>query len=294
MRLRHERIRADGLDLHVACAGSGPPVLLLHGFPEHWRCWQHQIEPLARAGFSVFAPDLRGYNLSDRPLTRDAYHLRHLVADVAALVRATGHPRAHIVGHDWGGVIAWAFAGAHPELLDKLVILNAPHMEIYLRKVWRPPQLFRSWYVLFFQIPGLPEWLLSAGGCRAIREMFRQTTYRDRALSAADIDACIDALSQPGALTAALNYYRANIRSRSGLRLARSARVAAETLVIWGEQDRALDVGLLDGLARIAPRARVYRIPDAGHWVQNEAPEEVNLALVGFLTGESPVGISVA
>src|SRR5207244_2516240 len=130
---------------------------LLHGFPENWRCWRHQFEPLAQAGLSVLAPDLRGYNLSDRPSPRAAYDLRRLVADVAALVRATGHTRAHIVGHDWGGVIAWAFAGAHPELLDRLVILNAPHMDIYLRKVWRPPQVFRSWYVLFFQIPRLPE-----------------------------------------------------------------------------------------------------------------------------------------
>lgn len=126
IEIRHERVQGHGVELHVARAGAGPPVILLHGFPENWRSWHRQIGPLAVAGFSVWAPDMRGFNLSERPAGREAYLLRHLVADVAALVRATGHPRAHVVGHDWGGIVAWTFAGAHPELLDKLVILNAP------------------------------------------------------------------------------------------------------------------------------------------------------------------------
>ena len=271
------------MQLHVAVAGEGPPVVLLHGFPENWRSWRRQFAPLVEAGFSVWAPDLRGYNLSDRPAALEAYHLRHLVADVAALVRATGRPRAHIGGHDWGGVIAWTFASQHPELVDKLVIFNAPHPDIYLQKVRRPPQMFRSWYVLFFLVPRVPEWTLSAGHFRAVRDMFARYPARREAFSTEDIDQYVRALSQPGALTAGLNYYRANLRS-DALGMGRAARTGAETLVIWGELDPALGIGLLDGLDAVAPRVRVHRIPGVSHWVQNEAPDEVNRVLTEFLT----------
>jgi pimeloyl-ACP methyl ester carboxylesterase len=282
VELRHERIKADGVELHVARGGEGPPVILLHGFPETWHSWHRQIAALADAGFSVLAPDMRGYNLSDRPAPCRAYHLRHLVADVVALVRATGHPRAHIAGHDWGGIVAWTFAGEHPELLDKLVILNAPHPRIYFEKVRRPPQMFRSWYVLFFQLPALPEYALSARNFRAVRDMFKRYPARTGAFSDEDIEQYVEALSRPGALTAGLNYYRANLTS-DAREMACSAVSGAETLVIWGELDPALGVELLEGLDRVAPRVRVHRISDASHWVQNEAPDEVNRVLTEFL-----------
>jgi pimeloyl-ACP methyl ester carboxylesterase len=280
--IRHERIQADGVGLHVALAGEGPPIILLHGFPENWTSWRRQFPALVQAGFSVWAPDLRGYNLSDRPAARDAYHLRHLMDDVAAIVRATGAPRAHIAGHDMGGVIAWAFAGHRPTLVDKLVILNAPHPQIYLRKVRRPPQMFKSWYVLFFQFPRLPELALSARNFSAVRDMFVRMPFRRNAFTESDVDQYIRALSLPGALTAALNYYRANLRSDS-IQLAGSARIAAETLVIWGDHDPALDISLLDDLDRVVPRVQIHRIAESGHWVQNEAPDEVNRVLIDFL-----------
>ena len=281
--IRHERIPGDGVHLHVARAGDGPPVILLHGFPENWRSWKHQIPALAAAGFSVLAPDMRGYNESDRPAERAAYHLRHLVADVAALVRAAGHPRTHIVGHDWGGIVAWTFAGMHPELLAKLVILNAPHLQLYVEKLWAPSrQTLRAWYLLLFRVPGLAEWALAARDYGAVRDMFRRMPKRP-AFSEEEIEAYVAALARPGALTAALDYYRENMTSVDAHQLARSARVAAETLVIWGEQDPALGVELLDGLPRVAPRVRVYRIPHASHWVHNEVPDEVNRELVNFL-----------
>lgn len=282
--VHHERVSGDGVELHVAEAGSGTPVILLHGFPENWTSWRHQIAALAAAGFSAWAPDLRGYNLSDRPSERSAYRLRHLVADVAAMVRATGAQRAHVVGHDWGGIIAWTFAGQYPELVDKLVILNAPHMRIYFKKVRRLPQLLRSWYVLFFQLPFVPEGALAACHFRAVRRMFEKSPARKGAFSKADIGNYIEALAHPGALTAALNYYRANMRGDQ-LGLARSSHIDAPTLVIWGERDPALSIGLLDGLEQVAPRVTVHRIPDAGHWVQNEAPDEVNRVLISFLRG---------
>ena len=262
-------------------------MILLHGFPLGWRSWTHQIPALASAGFSVLAPDLRGYNESDRPAARSAYHLTHLVADVVALVRATGHARAHIVGHDWGGIIAWAFAGAHPELLDRLVIVNAPHVDIYVRHIRRPSrQWLRSWYALLFRIPHLSEWVLSAGDFHALRSAFRHAGQL--ALSDADVNTMIDALARPGALTAALNWYRANA-APDAVRLTRSARTAAPTLVIWGERDPALGVELLEGLDEVAPLVRVHRIARAGHWVQNEAADDVNRVLIDFLLDRAAI-----
>ena len=274
-------VRADGLTLQVQVAGEGPPVILLHGFPENSHSWRHQIAPLARAGFSVWVPDLRGYPPSDLPADMRGCHLRHLIADVAAMVEASGYPKAHVVGHDWGGIIAWAFAGRHPQWLDRLVILNAPHMQIYRDKAWRTTQALRSLYVLLFQLPWLPERLLAAGDYRLVRAMFRYLPAQP-AFDADDIQRYVDCLSRPGALTAALDYYRANLR-HDGIRLAAQVRTDAPVLVIWGERDPALGVQLLDGIERFAPRARVHRIPHASHWVQNEAPEEVNRLLLDFL-----------
>jgi epoxide hydrolase 4 len=280
--VQHRRVRGDGIDLHVAVAGSGVPVVMLHGFPEHWRSWRKQLGPLSRAGYSVWMPDMRGYHWSDRPRARAAYHLRHLVADVVALVRETGCPRAHIVGHDWGGNVAWTFARCHPELVDRLVICNAPHMRIYVEKVRQPSQLIKSWYVLFFQLPRLPELVLAARDFRIVRGMFTRWPARRGAFTTEDVDANVRALSTPGALRAAIEYYRANFRS-DAVALARSGTIQPDTLVLWGERDPALTVGLLEGLDRVAPRVHVTRLRDAGHWIQNEAPVEVNGALIEFL-----------
>ena len=202
------RIAGDGVDLHVVTAGIGPPVILLHGFPENWRSWRRQYPSwspqVSRYGFQTYAVII-GPGI---PTEQAAYRLDHLVADVADLVTATGHPRAHIVGHDWGGIIAWSFAQRCPELVDKLAILNAPHMKIYLQKVKYPRQMLKSWYMLFFLLPRLPELALAANNFRAIRRMFRLGPLNKKAFSNQDIEEYVEALSQPGALTAALNYYR--------------------------------------------------------------------------------------
>lgn len=280
--IRHERIRGDGLDLDVAVAGDGPPVILLHGFPENGHSWHRQIEPLVAAGFSAWVPNLRGYPPSAMSSARSAYHLRHLANDVAAIVVATGSSRAHVVGHDWGGIVAWTFAGLHPALLDRLVIMNAPHMQIYSEKVWRTSQLFRSMYVGFFQLPFFPELALSAGNYHAIRTMFSHFPAQKNAFNDGDIACYIACLSHPGALKAALDYYRENMMT-DGMALARSAYTDAETLVIWGMKDPALGSFLLEGMERFAPRLQIHRINDASHWVQNEAPLEVNRVLLQFL-----------
>jgi epoxide hydrolase 4 len=279
--IAHRRVQGDGVNLHVAHAGDGPCVILLHGFPEDWRTWKHQIPALVSAGFAVFAPDLRGYNESDKPQHRGAYHMKHLVEDVAAVVRDTGRERAHIVGHDWGGILAWTFAGTHPELVDKLVILNAPHPELYRRALRRrSAQWLKTWYTVLFRIPRLSEWLLSARDFRLVRDLFRRRPALP-AFGETDAQDYIDALSRPGALTSALRWYRDN--ASSDVQLSSSARTAAPTLVIGGERDTALGVELLEGLDRVAPDLRIHRIARASHWVQNEAPDEVNRVLIDFL-----------
>jgi pimeloyl-ACP methyl ester carboxylesterase len=282
MSARILRVHAAGLDLHVEVDGDGPPVILLHGFPENGHSWRRQIGPLVEAGFSAWTPNLRGYPPSAVPAHRSAFHLRHLAADVAAIVQASGHACAHVVGHDWGGILAWTFAGLYPMLLDRLVIMNAPHMAIYSSQVWRSSQLLRSLYVLLFQLPALPEAVLAAHDYRIVRQMLARMPLQKTAFASADIQRYIDTLSQPGALKAALDYYRENMRS-DGMRLAASVRTNARTLVLWGERDPALGVFLLDGLNRYAPRARIHRIANASHWVQNEAPLEVNRTMLRFL-----------
>lgn len=278
MEIRHLTIPGDGVSLRVTVAGEGPPVVLLHGFPEGARSWDRQLEPLAAAGFSVWAPDLRGYGGSDKPAGRAAYRIEHLLRDVAGIIKASGHERAHLVGHDWGGVMAWAFAAEYPELLDRLVILNAPHLAIYRKKLLTTTQAFRSWYVAWFQLPCLPERLISARDFAALRRMFRGTG----AFSAEQIESYVSSLRQPHALTAALNYYRANFRSPA-FHATSSRRVQAPTCVLWGERDPFLVRDLLDGLSDYVPQVEIHRYPDASHWIQNEKPDEVNRTIIRFL-----------
>ncbi len=205
------RVQLPNLGLRVAEAGpdTGAPTILLHGFPEFWYGWRHQIGPLAGAGLRVVAPDQRGYGLSDKPEGVDAYHLDRLAGDVIALADACGFPKVRLVGHDWGGLVAWWVASHHPERIERLAILNAPHPGIvgdYMRS--HPGQMLRSYYVGLFQIPGLPERLLTANRCRALRRALT-TTSRPGAFAEADLERYVEAWLQPGAMTAMLNWYRA-------------------------------------------------------------------------------------
>jgi pimeloyl-ACP methyl ester carboxylesterase len=276
----------DGVRLHFVEAGSGPPVILLHGFPEFWYSWRHQIPALAAAGYHALAPDMRGYDLSDKPEGVEAYRIDRLAADVAGLVRYTGAGKAVIVGHDWGGVVAWAAALRHPEVVDKLVILNAPHPAAYRREVRRLRQMLKSWYILFFQLPWLPELLIRLGDFAALRRTFRTEPARPGAFTAADVERYRHALARPGALTAALNYYRALFRHFGDVPTD-PPPLRVPTMVIWGERDRYLDIRCLDGLERWVPGVRVERLPGATHWVQHDEPERVNRLLQDFLAEPS-------
>ena len=273
------------VQLHVEESGQGDPVVLLHGFPEFSFCWRHQLPALAAAGYHAIAPDLRGYNLSDRPLGVRNYRTHDLVADVAALIRKLPSGKAHVVGHDWGGVLAWRLAAKHPELVKKLVVLNAPHPAAYLRTLKRSPrQWLRSWYVLFFQLPWLPERLIRCRDFALFERGWRKDPVTPGAYSDEDIAKYKEALDRPGALTAAINYYRAAMRWPADL-YSEPQFVAAPTLLIWGEKDRYLGLDLTEGLEAWVPDLRVERIPDASHWIQNDVPDVVNRLLVEFLAG---------
>lgn len=278
--LTEREVVANGVRLHVVQAGpeDGFPVVLLHGFPEFWRAWERQIGPLARAGFRVIVPDLRGYHLSEKPPGVAAYRLHTLQKDVGALIRALGHPRAHVVGHDWGGIIAWALAIRQPEVVERLVILNAPHPAAARRMARLPAQWVRSWYILFFQLPWLPERVLPRFGAWALHGTNPDAyTPRDRALYRA-------AWARPGAATAMINYYRALRLSGGGQAGDAALRVTVPTLVLWGERDAALRPELAAGLERWVPGVRVVRFPRASHWVMRDEPLRVNNLIVDFLS----------
>lgn len=272
------------LRLHLAEAGlaDGPPTILLHGFPEFWFGWRRQIGPLAGSGLRLLVPDQRGYGLSDRPEGIEAYHLDRLAEDVIALADACGVGRFRLVGHDWGGLVAFWTASRFPERVERLAVLNAFHPGVfgdYLRR--HPGQVLRSAYAGAFQLPRLPERLLLARDGLGLREMMRRSA-RPGTFSEADLDRYAREWRRPGAVTAMLNWYRALAR------LARDAsppRIAAPVLILWGRRDPALQPGLAEASLALCDRGRVEWFPDATHWVQHEAPEAVNAALIAFLRG---------
>jgi len=275
----------NGVKLHWVEAGAGPLVVLLHGFPEHWYSWRHQIPALAAAGFHVLAPDMRGYNLSDKPRGVRHYRLEVLARDVAELVRCAGAERAHVVGHDWGGLVAWRVAMSHPTVVERLVVLNAPHPGVMLRGLFRNGQMKRSRYIFFFQVPRLAERRFAAQDFAILRRYLRRDPVHPGAFSEQDVQRYVEALSRPGALTAALNYYRAAFRAAPLLPFRRHPRIEVPVLLIWGERDRYLGLHLIDGTERWVRDLRVERIAEASHWVQADAPERVNELLVGHLRG---------
>lgn len=275
--------------LNVVEAGepAGPLVVLLHGFPDFSYSWRNQIPELAAAGYRVVAPDMRGYGRSDKPSGVNAYRLDRLADDVAGLIRALGADRAAVVGHDWGATVAWWFAMRHPDLLDRLVILNVPHPARLRDALRMPGQWLRSSYGLFFQLPWLPEAVLRAGRFAVLRRELREDPTRPDAFTAPDIERYVDAWSQPGALTGGLNYYRALARRAPSRKAVR--RIDAPVLVIWGQLDRFIRPELAEPPEDLVPDGRVVRLPHASHWVQHDEPERVNRLLLEFLAG-SPRG----
>ena len=274
------RVRPVSPTLHIESAGpeDGPLVVLLHGFPEFSYAWRKQIGPLAAAGFRVLAPDQRGYGRSGKPAGIDAYVLDELADDV---LRLAGERRFSLVGHDWGGVVAWWLALRNPERLDRLVILNAPHpatLESYALR--HPGQMLKSWYVLFFQLPGVAEAAFRARDFRMPAGALVGTSRRGT-FTSEDLERYRAAWAEPGAVTAMLNWYRALRRRRP----VPAKRVAVPTLILWGERDAFLQPGLADAALALCDDGRLVRFDRATHWLQHEEAERVNGELVGFLRG---------
>lgn len=283
----HEFVSANGLRFHVATCGSGERLALcLHGFPECWYSWRYQMPLLARLGYRVWAPDLRGYGESDRPPAMRDYAVEALVADVAGLIDAAGASSTLLIGHDWGAAIAWWAAMHRVRPLDRLVIMNVPHPALMERGLLTWAQLRRSWYMFFFQLPYLPEAMLSAQDYAAVRRVFRGLAVDKSRFPDEVLDVFRDNAARPGALTAMINYYRALLRGGSGWReRARGYPVIdTPTLLIWGEEDTALGKETTYGTERYVSNLTLRYLPRVSHWVQQEAPETVNAMLEAWLT----------
>ncbi|HIK43709.1 MAG TPA: alpha/beta hydrolase [Leptolyngbyaceae cyanobacterium M65_K2018_010] len=279
-RWQHDVLAANGIRLHYVIQGQGPLMLFLHGFPEFWYAWRHQIAEFA-SDYTCVALDLRGYNESDKPLGVEAYRLEVLIEDVVGAIQALGFERCTLVGHDWGGAIAWAVAYAYPQRLDALVTLNIPHPARFAAGLRTPQQLLRSWYIGLFQIPVLPELLLRVNDYWWIEPLFRGLAIRKTAFSDADLHAYKAAAAKPGALRAMVNYYRA---LRRGDWLTRPWSVlTVPTLLIWGEEDVALGKELALGTEAYVGDFQLRYIPQCSHWVQQEQPEQVNHYIREFL-----------
>lgn len=280
---KHEYVISNGVKLHYVTQGEGPLMLMLHGFPEFWYSWRHQIPEFAK-DFKVVALDLRGYNDSDKPHDRSAYVMEEFIEDVKGVIQELGYDRCVLVGHDWGGAIAWNFVYTYPLMVDKLIVLNLPHPAKFAAGLRTPQQLLRSSYILFFQLPWLPELLLQWSDFQPIATAFTGMAVNKQAFTQADLEAYKDAAAKRGALTAMLNYYR-NFSQQRMLSPDWSV-LEVPTLMIWGEQDTALGKELTYNTAACVKDFRIKYIPSASHWVQQEEPQLVNQYLRKFLAGE--------
>jgi len=271
----------DGIRLHAVTAGTklGPVVVLLHGFPEFWYGWRNQIAPLAAAGFRVVALDQRGYNLSSKPPAVSDYAVPLLARDVLAVADQLGCERFYLAGHDWGAAVAWAVALQYPQRLHKLAIINVPHPAAMMHTLrTNPRQWLRSWYVLFFQLPCLPEAAFSAFNFYlGARSLLRSS--RPGAFTVEDLDLYRAAWSQPGSISAAINWYRAFIRRWP--RIA-DPQVHTPTRILWGKHDMFLLSEMAQDSLRYCDSAELTYFPEATHWVHHEEPERVNQLLLEF------------
>jgi pimeloyl-ACP methyl ester carboxylesterase len=282
--LVHETVAANGLKFHVARAGDGPLMLFLHGFPEYWARWRPMLEHFGARGWCAAAPDLRGYNLSEKPAAVEAYRAKHLMADVLALAAHYTRDKFVLVAHDWGGAVAWGVAIAHPERLEKLVMLNSPHPYLFWRELCHnPAQQRASEYMRFFRLEKA-ERVLSENGYARLLGAFSDLDDNSR-------KALVAAWSQPGALTGGLNYYRASPMfppsaddpGAKKLQLkAEDFIIKVPTLVVWGERDTALLPGCIDGLDQVVPDLKLVRVPEASHWIAREQTARVIREIEAF------------
>lgn len=291
--IQHAFVQANGLRFHVAQCGEGERLALcLHGFPELWISWRYQMPLLAKLGYRVWAPDLRGYGETEQPSGIESYTIERLMDDVAGLIDASGARPALLMGHDWGAIIAWYFAMRRVRPLERLVILNVPHpgASAQVFRTWK--QLRRSWYALFFQLPRLPELLLTSRGGRPLADVFRTRTLHPENFPEEVIETYRKSWLEPGAAKAMLDYYRALLRG-GGMRRQRELGmpvIETPTLMLWGEQDLALTKETTFGTDRFVKHLTLRYLPDASHFVQQDAHVQVNEMLEAWLTGRPVPG----
>jgi len=286
-RIRTEFVPANGLVFEVDKCGTGDKLALcLHGFPELAFSWRFQLPLLAAAGYEAWAPNLRGYGRSSRPARIEDYDIDELMGDVAALIDAAGKSSVVLIAHDWGAIIAWQFAIEQKRPLEKLVICNVPHPGPF-RREWKTnfAQMRKSWYVLFFQIPRVPEFLLGLQGARRLVQMMRSSAVDHSSFTSQVLEIYRHNANQPGALRAMINYYRALFRARKKLAARGMPTIEVPTLMIWGEDDVALTRESTYGTERYVSDFRIRYLPRVSHWVQQEAPLQVNAMIEAFLQG---------
>jgi epoxide hydrolase 4 len=277
-------VDANGLRFEVDTCGEGDRLALcLHGFPECSYSWRNQLPFLARLGYTVWAPNLRGYGHSSRPPRVLDYAMPHLVADVAGLIDAAGKRSTLLIGHDWGGGVGWHFAQQPPRPIEGYIALNCPHPALLMAHLGRWPQIAKSWYMFLFQIPGLPEWLMTRNGAEAIGRSFLDNAIDKSRFPAEVLDVYRRNALLPGAMTAMLNWYRALFRTMRLWRRESAYVIEVPTLMIWGERDFALGKELSVGTEKYVRDLTVRYLPDASHWVQQEAPDQVNAIIEEWL-----------
>ena len=281
MELKEKEYWVNGILLKVIEAGptDGKILLFLHGFPEGWYAWRKQIPYFAERGYRVVVPDQRGYNESSKPEGVKAYSLTELVKDIAELIGELGQQKVALVGHDWGGAVAWNMGIQYPHLLEKLVILNLPHPEVMKKTLkWWPPQLLRSWYIGFFQLPFLPEKACRVADFKLLEESMRSSAL-EGTFSDAEIENYKQAWRQPGALRAMLNWYRA-VRHRSPFL---PGQIHVPTLLLWGKKDRFLSHRMAKPSIEKCSQGRLVMLDKATHWLQHEEAGKVNQLIEDFI-----------
>ena len=286
--IRTEFVSANNLTFEVDKCGNGDKLAIcLHGFPEHSFSWRYQLPLLASMGYEAWAPNLRGYGKSSRPPRVEDYRLDNLMADVGALIDAADKKEVVLVAHDWGAVIAWQFAIEKIRNLSHLIICNVPHpgpMQRVIKDSWE--QKKKSWYVFFFQLPRLPEWLLGRDGAKPVAEAFRSSAVDKSRFPDEAVEVYRRNADQPGALTAMVNYYRALLRFRKPVPIDEIEKIEVPTLMLWGEDDVALTKESTYGTDEFVSDLQIRYLPRVSHWVQQEAPEACNAMIKAFLSGE--------
>ena len=288
-RIQTRILQIGDLEFEIDCCGQGDRLALcLHGFPEHSFSWRYQLPMLADLGYQAWAPNMRGYGNSSKPRGVSSYQLDTLVEDVAAIIETSGCKETVLIAHDWGAVVAWHFAINDRLPLSHLIICNVPHPQS-MQQAFSWEQLKKSWYIFFFQIPKLPEFLLGRDNAKGVGEMIRNTFVNPEKFPTEIADVFSRNANQPGALTAMINYYRALLRrgNRSNREGESFPIIKTPTLMIWGEEDVALSKETTYGTEKYVENFYIRYLPNVSHWVQQESPEEVNSMISAFIKDES-------